>query len=274
MNPVLPGLAKAATFMGSGCAFAFVVAVAADPAAAAAPATLRATLVINQVSLQSGAAVTVNQPLEDGSAVRTGANARAEMTSASGGITRLGAKTSCHFDASGRRLTLDDGAILFEVPARSFGVKVKTGGLTVSTKGSTGILERHGDAYVKLLVLAGTARVYLSRIGESVLVEAGQILISKPDAKLLPEPAHFDIERLYRTSVLTSDDFAPLATGRQISRAMQKQRGNRDFARTNLVIYGRGTVVSLLDPPAPRSAPPKRSARAPAPLSAAKSRQN
>jgi hypothetical protein len=92
-------------------------------------------------------------------------------------------------------------------------------------------------------------------VGESVLVSAGQLLLTRPGARKLPEPAHFDIAQLYRTSVFTSSGFRPLANAAAIERAIEKQKSDPDFTRTNLVIFGRGTLVNLVEPtPTPSAA--------------------
>ncbi|HSH38358.1 MAG TPA: FecR domain-containing protein [Chthoniobacterales bacterium] len=273
MNLVLLRLPKAAITIWCGCAFLHLAGCA--DAAGASPASARVTRVINKVSLQSGSAVAVDQPVTDGSAIRTGANSRVEMKSGAGAITRLGANTVCEFQEGTRSLTLHQGVMLFQVPPTAVRATVRTGGITIETAGTTGILERHSNAYVKLLLLEGTARAYLSAVGESVLVEAGQILIMKPGAQVLPEPAHFDIERLYRTSLLTNNDFAPLASWLKIAAAIQKQRTDAGFTRTNLVIYGRGTNVTVLEPAAASGASGQpRQQRLASPVTAGKSRPN
>ena len=130
--------------------------------------------------------------------------------------------------------------------------------------GTTGIIERYGSAYVKILVLAGTARVYLGKVvGESVLVNPGQMLITRPGAATLPEAVHFDIAQLRKTSLLMGRDFAPLASSAAIENEIRKQRSDPDFTPTNLVIYGRGTLVTLVPPqPVPAKSPkPEKTAR-------------
>jgi hypothetical protein len=148
----------------------------------------------------------------------------------------------------GSDLELQEGAVLFQVPKSVRGATIATAGITVATPGTTGLIERYGTAYVKILVLEGTARVYLKKIGESVLVAPGQMLITRPGAATLPEPVHFDIAQLLKTSLLTSRDFGPLASGGRIEEEIRKQRNDPNFTPTNLVIYGRGTLVTLVPP--------------------------
>ena len=224
-----------------------------------AQAEARITRVIGKVALQPGGMARLNAGMPEGTTIRTGEKARAELTLPGKAVLRLGANTAVQ-GGRGGSVRLEEGALLFQAGRNASGTEVGTGLLTAEARGATGIIDRHRTAYVKVLVLEGTARVYLPKAGESVLVRAGQLLITKPEAKILPEPVHFDIEQLYKTSLLTNSDFAPLASNAEIARAIQKQRNDPDFIRTNLVIFGRGTLVNLVEPipaPPPKPPPPK-----------------
>src|SRR5262249_7957504 len=128
--------------------------------------------------------------------------------------------------------------------------KIKTGVIAVASTGATGIIERHGQSYVKVLVLEGIVRCYLTnRLGESLLLQPGQILITRPDVTSLPEPADFDIAREIKTCLLVRE-FQPLPSQRRIEAEEQKQlkliaRGT--YIPSNLVILGRGTQVTLVN---------------------------
>ena len=155
-------------------------------------------------------------------------------------------------------MDLGEGAMLFQIPKSAGDVKIKTDAIAVASTGATGIIERHGQFYVKVLVLEGTARCYLTnRIGESLLINAGQILITKPDVTALPDPADFDIARVMKTCLLVRE-FQPLRSQRLIESEEQKQLNliaKGTYIPSNLVIFGRGTLVSLVNPtPTP---PPK-----------------
>ena len=218
---------------------------------APAPGEARVTRVINDVTLASGRSVVASQGIADGATVRTGKSSRAEIRTAIGSTSRLAANTACQFNGAARSVNLLSGAMLFEAPAAALGAKLRVGAITIDLGDATTIVERQGSAYMKLLVLAGTARAYLPAVGESVLVEAGQMLIANPSAKTLPEPVHFDIAQLYQTSLLTNNDFTPLASRTAILAAIQAQRNDPAFSRTNLVIFGRGTRVNFVEPSAP-----------------------
>jgi uncharacterized RmlC-like cupin family protein len=139
-------------------------------------------------------------------------------------------------------------------------VKIKTDAITTASTGATGIIERHGQFYVKVLVLEGTVRCYLThRLGESLLVQPGQILITKPDVTALPEAADFDIAREMKTCLLVRE-FQPLPSQRRIESEEQKQLNliaKGTYIPSNLVILGRGTQVTLVNPSSSATPPPK-----------------
>ena len=114
---------------------------------------------------------------------------------------------------------------------------------------------------MKVLVLEGTVRCYLTnRLGESLLLQPGQILITKPDVTTLPEPADFDIAREMKTCLLVRE-FQPLPSQRLIEFEEQKQLkliAKGKYIPSNLVIFGRGTQVTLLN--APSTTPPSKPA--------------
>jgi hypothetical protein len=262
-------VARSVTFVGAA---ALLISTITDATAQAAE--VRITRAIKDVkvapALGSARAAAVSERVTDGSVLRTGIDSRAEIRFAGQAIARLGGKTAVRSRTQARDLDLQEGAVLFQVPKTVIDAKITTAGINVETAGTTGIIERYGSAYVKVLVLEGTARVYVNLVGESVLVKPGQLLITKPGAKTLPEPVHFSIAQLVKTSLLTGRDFAPLASQAQINDEIRKQQSDPDFTPTNLVIYGRGTLVTLLPPTA--SPTPKPAARASAPATRSRSR--
>jgi hypothetical protein len=181
-----------------------------------------------------------------GNVVRTAADSRAELSFADRSVARLGGKSVFHIGE--REWTLEEGAALVQAP-RGASATIKTGSVNLEAAGCTGIVERFGPTYAKIMLLQGTARVFMpAKLGESMLLKAGQMLILKPDARALPEPVDFEIGQLYRTSLLIGRDFGRLASQPQIAAEIQKQRANPNLIPTNLIIYGRGTLVNLADP--------------------------
>ena len=220
----------------------------------------RVTQVVNDVNLASAAAprrVAIGETLRDGDAINTGVTGRSELTFADQTIARLGAKTNITVSDETRTIDLAEGAVLFQIPKRADRLKMKTAAIAVASTGATGIIERHGQSYVKVLVLEGTVRCYLTnRLGESLLLQPGQILITKPDVTALPEPADFDISREMKTCPLVRE-FQPLASQRRIESEEQKQLkliAKGTYIASNLVILGRGTQVTVVN--APSTTPP------------------
>ncbi len=117
---------------------------------------------------------------------------------------------------------------------------------------------------MKVIVLEGTLRLYLNkRMGESVLVKAGQMLITSPDALQLPESVDIDISEARRhlppgeQSLLAeraSSAGSNAARGggalsmplidQEIARQNAQIR-NGTLVETNLGITGRGTIVMI-----------------------------
>ena len=199
----------------------------------------------------------VDGSVRDGDAVDTGVTRRIELTLPDQTIARLGAKTNVSFSNGTRTVDLGEGAMLFQIPKGAGRLKIKSNAIAVASTGATGIIERHGQFYVKVLVLEGTVRCYLTnRLGESLLLQPGQILITKPDVTALPEPADFDIAREMKTCLLVRE-FQPLPSQRRIESEEQKQLNmiaKGTYIPSNLVILGRGTQVTLVN--APSTTPP------------------
>ncbi len=221
----------------------------------------RVTQVVKDVTLGSPQTaprpIAVGESLRDGDAINTGVTGRSELTFADQSIARLGAKTNVSLSNGTRTADLGEGALLFQIPKGAGRLKITTAAIAVASTGATGIIERHGQSYVKVLVLEGTVRCYLShRLGESLLVQPGQILITKPDVTALPEPADFDIAREMMTCLLVRE-FQPLPSQRRIESEEQKQLNliaKGSYIPSNLVILGRGTQVTLVN--APSTTPP------------------
>ena len=212
------------------------------------------TQVVKDVKLGSPQAaphrVAVGESLRDGDAINTGVIGRSELTFADQTIARLGAKTNVSFSNGTRTVDLAEGAMLFQIPKGADRLKIETAAIAVASTGATAIIERHGQFYVKVLVLEGTVRCYLTnRLGESLLLQPGQILIAKPDVTALPEPADFDIAREMKTCLLVRE-FPPLLSQRRIESEEQKQLkliAKGTYIPSNLVILGRGTQVTLVN---------------------------
>ena len=251
--------------------FSLIGSIALVGATIAAKSTIAAerneatvTQIINEVQLRpTGAAAkaaVLNDNVPDGAAVQTGMDSRTELTFSDQTLARLSANTVFSFNKGTRNLDLAEGAMLLQVPKGVGGAKITTAAVTAAITGTTVIVEYHPHAYIKFMSLEGTARLYLKRRwGESVLIRPGQMLITNPDAKGgLPDPVDVDLERLLKTSLLIID-FPPLGRQNLIAKESEKQqraKSKRTLIDTNLVIFGKGTLVSLTNPAQPNAAAP------------------
>ena len=214
----------------------------------------RVTQVVKDVKLLSGGEprpATLSDTVRGDTAVRTGAESRAELTFGDLTIARLGANTIFSFNQGSRTVDLGNGAILLRVPKGSGGAKVQTAAVTAAITGTTVIVEYHPKSYAKYLVLEGSMRIYLKGIlGESVLMGPGQMMILNPNAKRLSEPVDFDLDRLWKTSLFIQG-FRPLQSEPLMADVKQTQLERKaagELIDTNLVIFGRGTLVTMTDP--------------------------
>src|SRR6266446_7876570 len=175
-------------FFAVASAFTCLIAVAAS-ASAAQLKEARVTQVVNDVKLLPGQAAprpaVVNDNLRSGTAVRTGADSRTELTFTDLTLARLGANTIFSFNEGTRTLDLGSGAVLFQVPKGAGGAKITTAAVTAAITGTTGIGEFHPATtsnalpFSKWLCLEGRFHLYLAN---------GQIKVEPPfQAKPLAE---------------------------------------------------------------------------------------
>jgi ferric-dicitrate binding protein FerR (iron transport regulator) len=201
---------------------------AARPTIAAQPNDATITRLVNDVQLHAAQSAlhsaSINDKVPDGSSVQTGMDSRTELTFADQSLARLSANTIFSFNEGTRNLDLASGAVLMRVPKGAGRAKISTAAVTAAISGTTVIVEYYPHGYLKFISLEGTARLYLKgRWGESVLVRPGQILITNPDAKSLPDPVDVDLARLLKTARLIID-FPPLGSQNLIAKEIEKQQ--------------------------------------------------
>lgn len=158
----------------------------------------RVTEVIRDVRLlnaqMASRAAVVNDAVNEGSAVRTGIDSRAELQFSDQTLTRLGANTVFSFGAGARAYDLGSGAILMTAPKGAGTVKISTGVATCAISGFTGIWEAHNKAWNKVLVFEGNGDVWLKKNpNDHRHVHSRQILVFPPNATVLPQPQEFDV---------------------------------------------------------------------------------
>ncbi len=155
----------------------------------------RITRVSNEVKLLSATggsrSASVNDRVSEGTEVVTGPDGQTELTFADQTLARLGGKTTFGFTQGVRQMELRSGAMLVRAPASARGAEIRAAAATVEVTGTTCLLENNAGRYLKLVVLDGTARMFLrGRLGESVLVKEGQLLMFHlgPKADLIAQP--------------------------------------------------------------------------------------
>lgn len=194
-------------------------------------------------------AVRKNARIDDGSSLRTGPESRAEIVFPDRTVLRLGANAAFKIDNATGGLNLGEGALLVQTPKSARGAKIQAGEVAVELPGTTIVLEYHPTHY-KLLVLDGTGRLFRpGHLGDSILVNAGQMVFGQPD-KPLSDPIDFDLGRFLKTSRFITE-FAPLGSEALIAKESDRQKrekSDKKLIDTNLVILGGGTLVSLVDP--------------------------
>ena len=189
----------------------------------------------------------LNDIIDEETIVRTGNGSRGELTFADETVVRLAADTAFNFKEGPRGLNLGEGAVLIQAPRKATGATIHAAGVAAAVAGTTVMIEHHPGVY-KFLVLEGTGRLYRpGHLGDSVLVRPGQMVIGNPDAAV-SDPVDVDIGRFIKTSRFITD-FPPLRSEKSIVAESQKQqraKSKKSLIDTNLVIFGGGTLVSLV----------------------------
>lgn len=218
-------LASSSLLAATGLALFFVVTVMF----AAERKHARVTEVIREVHLLAGQAAArpaaVNDAVNEGTAVRTGGESRAELTFADQTITRLGANTVFSFGAAARTYDLGSGAILMTAPKESGTVKVSAGVATSAISGFTGIWESHNKSWNKVLVLEGSGDVWLkSKPNDPRHMHSRQILVFPSNATTLPQPQDFDVCKVINNGLLITGFTHQLPSGPLLTAECNAQR--------------------------------------------------
>ena len=206
-------------------------------AGAAGLSEAQLTRIIKEVKLlpvQAAArTAALNDSVNNGTAVRTGAESRAELTFKDLTITRLGASTIFSFNEGTRNLDLGGGAILVSVPKDAGGAKITTAAITAGITGTTVLLEVHRNNYSKAAVLEGVMLVALPNDpAEWVKLHAGQMIVVPPNAKKMPKPVTFDLKVLVESSPLITE-FSPLPSAPLIAEEIARQQADNGPAQTD-----------------------------------------
>lgn len=236
-----------------------VVFTPMSPLAAALFNRAEVSRVHNQVTLVDPAAgrrpAVVRDVVAGNVALQTGLESRAELRFPDSTLTRLASNTVFSFRSGTREMDLKSGAILFQVPSGSGGAEIHAAAITAAITGTTGFVERVGNVY-KLIVLEGDVRTYIrNRVGESMIVRGGQMLIAPLNSTSVRgwQTVDVDVEKLLRSSALLNRKlFGPLSPQAlaDINRVASNQESafrNGRLNRTNLVIDGGVSQVIMVD---------------------------
>lgn len=207
----------------------------------------RVTRVFNDVELlppdQSAREAAVGDEVAGRTAVQTGNRSRAELTFNDQTLARMGGNSIFSFNRGTRDLNLERGVILLQVPKNAGGAQINTAAVTAAVTGTTVMVEydvdADGNGVMKFIVLEGEMRLSLNgQLGESLLLEAGQMISLPASAVRLPEPVMVDLARLTATSGLMGSDFTPFPNEPLILEAAQQQQVLKSQGDLITVDYG------------------------------------
>jgi hypothetical protein len=152
-------------------------------------------------------------------------------------------------------MNLSNGTILLQVPKNAGGANISTAAVTAAITGTTVMWEVTKGHYIKFIALEGTARLFLNnKKAESLLVEAGQMVILPPNPKTLNSiaPVSIDVKKLVQTSGLIKGMkegkwVTPFTMGpiNPTIKAQDLSFNKEELIPTNLVINGKGTEVLM-----------------------------
>ena len=233
---------------------AIIILACAASAKAASLKQAEFTRVINDVRLlpapQQALPAKVGDKITGTTAVSTGVASRAELRFPDKTLTRIGSNSVFKLDQADRSLNLEQGVILLQVPKQIGGAKVRTAAVTAAVTGTSCIVERTLDGFIKIIVLEGVVDVYFNNDPANLItLVAGDILIFKENATEFPQPAKVDLELLKKTSKLMDPTvFDPLINQKQLADALDEQnklKNDGELLKTAFEIIGRGTQITL-----------------------------
>jgi FecR protein len=165
----------------------------------------------------------VNDNVRQGIAVQTGVQSRSELTFKDKTITRLGEKTIFSVGEGARTINLSSGQFLLYVPKNSGGAKIKMGAVTAAITGTTVLGNVNPNGTTTFTVLEGSACIRLDKVGQALMVHAGQQLTFDPIANSLEDPVDVDLNQVLTSALIKG--FKPLPSAPLIQQEIQKQHG-------------------------------------------------
>ncbi len=164
----------------------------------------------------------VNETVRKGNAVQTGAQSRSELTFKDQTITRLGEKTIFNVGGEGRTIEMGSGQFLLYVPKKAGGAKVKMGPVTAAITGTTVVGNVFPSGIVQFTVLEGSSCLSYGSMGQSIFVQAGQMVVYDPILGRMENPVDVDLQQELSSPLVK--DFRQLPSAPLIDEAIQNQR--------------------------------------------------
>ena len=162
----------------------------------------------------------VNETVRQGNAVQTGTQSRSELTFRDETITRLGEKTIYNI-GGGRTIELGSGQFLLYVPKKAGGAQIKMGPVTAAITGTTVLGHVYPSGIVEFTVLEGTACMHLDRVGQSLQVLPGQMVVYDPVWMRFEDPVYVDLQDQLSSPLVR--DFRKLPSAGLIEEEIQSQ---------------------------------------------------
>ena len=207
------------------------IAVMAMQVAVAGPLIgARVTRIINDVKLvatdKAPRPAALNEPVDPGSAVRTGIDSRTELLFSDQTITRLGPNSHFAVNNGTREISLAKGSILLQVPKDSGGAKIQTNAVTAAITGTTILLEVV-NGITKLTVLEGTCVLVLKNdlLNHRTTVTAGQQVRFSNNATEIPQPRRISLQAFFKNSLLLSGTWGVKLDPTYLNKALAAQEG-------------------------------------------------
>jgi hypothetical protein len=165
---------------------------------------------------------TVNETVRQGSAVHTGAQSRSELTFKDKTITRLGEKTIFNVGQGSRTIEMGSGQFLLYVPKKAGGAQIKMGPVTAAITGTTILGNVDPSGIVEFTVLEGSGCLSYGAMGQSIYVQAGQMVTYDPIAMRLENPVEVDLQQELSSPLIK--DFGQLPSQPLIEETIQSYR--------------------------------------------------
>src|SRR5438094_6348391 len=167
-------------------------------------------------------AASLNDNVRPGTAVQTGVQSRSELTFKDKTITRLGEKTIFNVGQGSRTIEMGSGQFLLYVPKKAGGAQIKMGPVTAAITGTTVLGNVDPSGIVEFTVLEGSACISYGGMGQTLFVQAGQMVVYDPIAMRLENPVDVDLQQQLNSPLVSG--YRPLPSAGLIDEEIQSRR--------------------------------------------------